>query len=435
LRARTHLFSVLLSVSIYSCSLVAADVIFSEDFETLDFSKLPAGFSANGATDLSLADEAGKGKVLRINGKGNGWPSLSYTLDLNKVRGKKVRIAVAAKFPGAFTLLAGKDWARPKLQLVWKDKAGKDHYAEAVPEASKPDWQNLEASSLIDADAESAAVFIRVDLVAADVYFDTFVCDVDSAGGAPATPANPVPPANPVKPVVANPATPATPVKAGTTPAKVLTGPEAAAAKAPKQTLDDGGVIFSPELALALQKLVKPGATKNTFALVGPGLPIKELETKLPEKWTKVASTKETAGPLAHPRHLLAALPKFIAENKPEVVFIFGETVLGSRKVTHTEHFDWEDLARLCIRMGALPVLAVPAAQPADPKATEPKEDLRAVMIVAIGDANCPAIDLKSPSQIARRVAMVTDYFDKYVFCRVEPATATPGTVKKPDEE
>ncbi|HYG76431.1 MAG TPA: hypothetical protein VEK08_15605 [Planctomycetota bacterium] len=441
MRTRTSRF---LAFLIGSCSLapalLAGEVIFSEDFDKTDLPKLQtAPWNVTAPADLSIADEPNRGKVLRINGKGNGWPSLSYTLDLAKVRGKKVRVAAAAKFPGNYTPLAGKDWARPKLQLIWKEKGGKDRYAEAVPQPNTPDWQNLETSDTIDKEAESAVVFIRVDLVAADVYFDNFICDVDSDGSKPATPATPATPANPANPPVANNTPPAQPGKAPAPPATpaapVLTGPAAIAAKAPKKTLDDGGVTFGPEIAAALQKSIKPSANKNTFALVGPGLPIKELETKTPEKWTKVAMTKETSGPLASPRNLLAVLPKFIAETKPEVVFIFGETAPTARKVTHTEHYDWEDLAKVCIRLGVIPVLAVPAAQPPDPKATEPREDLRAVMLTAAGDANCPVIDLKAPTQIPRRVAIMVDYFDKYVFCRVEPETPTAGTVKKPDEE
>lgn len=432
----------ILSVLILAGAARSGEVLLVEDFEKFDLKK-PANWVVSVPDALSIVDETGHGKVLRIDAKG-GWPHLNVQIDVNKLRGHQVRVAASVKFPGTYTPLEKKEWARPKLQLIIKDKNGKDTYAGTDLQGGKPDWQNVEGVITVDKEADSANLFLRVDLVTADILFDDVSVEVDPDLSKP--PPKSMPAANP--PTVAQttpPVTPATPPKTtpapkvdpkAPVPAPAPTGPEAIAKKAPKNTIEDGGFIFSPELALALQKAIKPGATKNSYALLGPGIPIKELEAKLPEKWTRVAASEKTAGPQASPRSLLASLPEFISRNKPEVVFFFGETTAGGRKPSSSEHFDWEDLARVCIRMGAIPVLAVPAAGTSDPKPGEAREDLRTSMISAAGDAGCAAIDLKIPSQIPRRVATMTDLFDKFVFCRVEPdAPAAGAGPKKPIEE
>lgn len=421
----------------------AGEVLLVEDFEKLDLAGLASSrpnWVAGSPGDLTIVEEAGHGKVLRINGKG-GWPHLSVPIDVNKVRGHQIRVAAIAKFTGTYTPLPGKDWARPKLQLIVKDKSGKDSYAGADIQPGKPDWQNVEGVITVDKDADSANVFLRVDLVTAEVFFDDLSIEMDPdlknappktmPAGTPVavTPANPTPLPTPAPNKTPAPAP--GPSKAPV-PAPVATGPEAVAKKAPKSTIDDGGILFGPEMAVALQKQIKAGAAKNTFALLGPGIPLKELDAKLPEKWTRVGSTEKLFGPTAGPRALLAALPDFISKNKPEVIFFFGETVPGPRKTTSTEHFDWEDVARLCLRMGAMPVIAISPATAAAANPAEAREDLRTAMSAAAGDANCPAIDLKVPSQIPRKVAMMTDLFDKFVFCRVEPDAPVAGATKKP---
>jgi len=45
-------------------------MLILEDFEKLDLKAPPAGFTISSFADLSIIDEAGKGKILKITGKG-----------------------------------------------------------------------------------------------------------------------------------------------------------------------------------------------------------------------------------------------------------------------------------------------------------------------------------------------------------------------------
>ncbi|MCY3020528.1 MAG: hypothetical protein NTW87_16020 [Planctomycetota bacterium] len=413
----------------------ASEQLVFEDFEKLDLKKLPAGWSITNAGDFSLVDDPTHGKVLRINHQGNGWPQLFVQLDPAKVRGHVVRIAASTRFPGGYVPIDKKPWARPKLSLLFKDKSGKDHYLDATPEPNKPDWQDIENKTSVDNEVESVSVFLRVDLVAAEIFFDDFSVEMDpdpnsaprkskpaQGAGTPAVVAQPTP--SPLQPPPSQPA-PTPPATGG--------DQTAPAAKAPKRALEDGGMLFGPEIAAALQKTVK-AQTANTYALIGPGLPIKELETaKPPDKWTRVPN-KDMLGPLASPRRLLPLLPDYIAKNKPEVVFLFGETTT-SRKMTMLEALDWEDLARICLRMGVVPVLAVPPAAPVKEGPIGMQEDLRTSMVKAATDANCPAVDLKTPAQIPRLVTQMVHLLDRHVYCRVPLDAPATGTTKKPEDE
>ena len=389
-----------------------AEVLVSEDFEKLDLKQLPSGWTIVSANDFSIVDEAGRGKVLRISHKGGGWPQLAVALDANKVRGHVVRISALAKFPGGYTPLPDKTWARPKIMLTFKDKDGKDHYCGGDLEPNKPEWQQVSNSATIDKDAQAIGAYLRIDLVAAEAFFDDFRVELDPDGVAPKT------------------ATPA----AGTNP-KPATGAPAgneAAAKAPKRTLEEGGALFGPEIAGALQKIVKPGSA-NSFAVIGPGLPLKEMEGKTPDKWTRLPNSKEVAGATAGPRVLLATLPDFLAKSKPEVVFVVGE-ITTTRKTAMLEALDWEDVARVCLRMGVVPVLVVPPAAPAKEGPIGMAEDVRTGMTKAAEEAKCPAIDLKTLATVHRLVTQMLGLLDKHVFCRV-PLDQPGADTKKLIEE
>ena len=402
----------------------AGDVLFIESFENFDLKKLPPGWSTTNSADLAIVDEPGHGKVFRISHKGNGYCALSVSLDPGKVRGHQIRVAASAKFPGNYKPIQGQEWARPKLQLLVKDKAGKDNYFGQDAQPNKPEWQDLQCTAAIDKDADKIEAYVRLDLVAAEVFFDDFSVEVDPAP-------NSVPPKGAVAAASAAPATPTAPAVPGA-PAPPDNN-QGTAAKAPKKTLDDGGMIFSPELAAALQKARgTTAATPNTLLFAGPGLPIKELDGKHPDKWTVLAvkDPKELIGPLAGPRGLLISLPDQIAKEKPEVVVLFGDMTPG-RKLTSTEQLDWCDVARLCLRMGTLPVLAIPPGTGGGEK-----EQLHVFMLAALDtvtDKGCLAIELKAPTFVPRRIAEMTNLLDKFVFCRISPDA--PVTGKKPEDE
>ena len=85
--------------------VVGGEVLLFEDFEKMDLKNLPAGWSISKPEDLSILDEPGRGKVLKISHKGNGWPALTYTFDPSRIKGKMVRVSASVKFPGAYTPL------------------------------------------------------------------------------------------------------------------------------------------------------------------------------------------------------------------------------------------------------------------------------------------------------------------------------------------
>jgi len=412
----------------------AAEQLIFEDFEKLNLQQLPAGWTLTSAGDFSIVDEPGHGKVLKISHKGGGWPSLSVQLDSAKVNGHEVRISALAKFPGAYPPVADKAWARPKIMLSFKDKDGKEHYAGFDLEPNKPDWQSVSAHTPIDKDAQAVTAHLRIDLAAAEIFFDDFCVELDPDLNSP-------PPKAKAAGAVAG--APAAGTPAAGTPAAVapVAGAGTPAEKAPRKTLDVGGALFGPEIAAAMQKAVKPGGS-YTYAVVGPGLPMKEFDATAPEKWTRLPSSKELCGPAASPRNLLAALPLSVVaqkpEQRPEVVFVVGETTT-TRKTSMYESLDWEDLARLCLRLGAVPVLAIPSAAPSKDGPITMQEDQRAVMLKAATEVNCPVMDLgvKDPAQVTRVAKQLITLLDKHVFWRtpLDQAGGVQTPRKKTEEE
>ena len=412
-----------LSVAILAVPCSGAAEILRENFDNFDVKSLPPNWTLQVSGDFSTVDEAGRGKVLKINHKGNGWPSLTAVLDVAKVQGHTIRIAAAAKCPGNYTAVPDKPWARPRLKLVVKGSDGKEREFRAEVEPNKPDWQSVSATASVDKDAQAIRASLGIDLVAAEVFFDDFVVEVDP--DAKVAQPNPNP-----QPAVVNP----TKTSSGTGAQAPPPGGDSAAAKAPKRNLDEGGALFGPEIAAAMMKAAKPGqAPEFKLVVVGPGMPMREFEGKVPDKWVRLPA-KDVPGTTAAPRALLVTLPDVLAKSKPEVVFVVGETA-PTRKTTMLECLDWEDLARVCLRMGVVPVFAVPPAAPAKDGPIGMAEDLRASMIKAASEVNCPAIDLKTTAQVPRLVTQMLGLLDRHVFCRVPVDQPTGGTGKKVEEE
>jgi len=412
-RSLIPVFCIFLSCATHA----AAEVLYSEDFEKFDVSKPPKDVAISGGGDVSVVDDPARGKVLCIKTAGGAYPGLTFSMDINKIRGGTLKFTVAGKCPGELPVVADKPWAKAKLILIAKDKAGKDTYAGGHLEGNKPDWQDLTATFKVGDDVESVQIALRAELVACEVFFDGLKIELEG-GGAPAAPGTTPPPATP--------ATPKDPKVAAKTPAgKPLdTTPQG---RSPKKTFEDGGMLFGPEIATAMKKAIKPGATPNTILVVGPGLPFKEMDNFKPiGKWQTLPIAKELTGASATPSHLLALLPPFLGKNKPEVVVFFGEST-GTRKPTNDERLDWEDLARICKRMGALPVFAVPAAGT--------QEELRKDLLEGVNLAFAPAIDLKAPSTVPKRLAQMLDLFDRHIFERTPVDAPVAGVIKAPDEE
>ena len=380
----------------------AGEVLVSEDFKKFDLGNLPAGWSMDQGGDLSIVDDPAKGKVLRIFHKGNGCPALVLKLDIAKVRGRSLRATVWGKCPGAYTPLPDqKGW--PQILLMCFDKSGAGSGQISWVPPNTTDWRQLSASHAVPADAQTVTVSLRVLLVTADAYFSGLQVEAD---GAPATQPQP---ANPFS---GQPAA-ATPLP-----------PSAAAANAPAKALEGDGIVFSPEIASVMYAGRKPGATARSFAVVGPGAPAKDIEGKPLEKWTRAVSGKNVTGTPAVPESLLLSLPEFVAASKPEVVIIVGETAPGRKLSLVNERFDWEDLAGICLRFGAVPVLAVPSKTA--------NNDLRRDMLEAARMASCPVMDLTTPALSARHARELFDLLEKHVFGREVSGAATNGGGGKP---
>jgi hypothetical protein len=128
----------------------------------------------------------------------------------------------------------------------------------------------------------------------------------------------------------------------------------------------------------------------------------------------KHTPAKELTGAAATPRALLVSLPDLLVKEKPELVVFFGETA-PARKVTMEEQYDWQDLARLCLRFGSIPVLALPPP----PGEKEENKDVRRVMQQAAEDVKCPAVCVKAPTTAPKRIAELGILVEKYVFGRI----------------
>jgi hypothetical protein len=392
----------------------AGETLVSETFDKFDVKALPAGWSLSGKDVAVVPTTSDRGKVLRIaSGKGET-TALAFTFDLAKVAGHSLRFSVLAQLPGPYEVPADKPWAKPRVFLTFKSKDGKDVHAVKAPAAAKPEWQPLSASFAIPKDAQKVTFNLRSDFGQAEVFFDNLTIDMDLDLNAPP----PVAGAAPAKPV------------AGPAPAKPAEMTSAArAAAAPKKVLEDGGIVFNPEIAVNLQKrFAKPSATAKTILLAGPGLPNKEFDAKPPATWTLVHAPKEIIGPGAGANALLIALAETLTASKPEVVILVGESGTN-RKPAASEEFDWSDVARLCMRLGAVPVFGIPAAASEDP------ENLRKTMQEAAEEAGCPAVELKVPSVTPKRIAELATLLEKHVFCRVPLDAPASGVAPKKTED
>ncbi len=418
------LCTVLLALAFSGC-VAAGEVLVTENFNQFNLEELPPGWTKAEPQLVSLVEEEGHGKVLKLVNKDEHYPFLMYTLDAGKVSGKKVNMSIAAKFPGSFTPLADKTWAAPKMILEMKDASGTLLLPDSVlqPEANKPAWQQLEKSVTVPANAVSVCVQICIQYVTCEVYFDNL--SVELADAPPPTP--------PAQAAAKNAATPPGPTPAAA--AVDANNPAVLAAKsAPKKTIDDGGMTFGPDYAAKLQQNYpskKVNAGKALF--VGPGIGEKDPPIKLQKNWQALNTSAKMIGKQARPRALLASLPDVLAKEKPEVVFLFGDA--ASREATTTEADDWLDLALLCKRYGALPVL-VPFPSPTKDK-DEQFDQITQALKKAETVGELLAMSPIPQEMLPKRAGNLLGLLDTHVFLRVklDPAGKPAGSGAKPVDE
>ena len=405
--------------------LAAGEIVLSENFDALNLNELPPEWTKMEPTMLSMVEEVGRGKVLKIASSDERYAALVGKIDPARVAGKIVRVTVFAKFPGTYETLADKLWAAPKVIVEVTDAADKATQTELVPQQHKPEWQERKNDVTIPAGAKSVTVSLCVQFVTATVYYDNLTLEI--VGDAPAAPVAPV-----VQAVQAAPGPPAPPAPA--TPAASLDpeSPAGRAAKAPKKALADDGISFGPDFALNLQKIaLAKKATPNTILYVGPGIGEKDPLPKLSAGWNALPHAPKLTGHAANPRHLLEELPKFLFDKKPEVVLIAGDEALV-RKPTSTEAEDWEDVANLCARMGAVPVIVMQTTASKD----ETLESIHSAMRKAIDINNFVALSSQPADLYPRRISALLTLLDRHVFLRGKAddakasSTATPGKVQ-----
>jgi hypothetical protein len=210
--------------------------------------------------------------------------------------------------------------------------------------------------------------------------------------------------------------------------------PKTIASKATKRSLEDGGIQFGPDEALRLQTdAAAKKATAYGVLAIGPGFAEKEA-FKFSANWKPLPVQAQLVGAKAQPRALLAALPDALARTKPEVVLI-GTDPTGARKPTSTEAEDWEDVARLCERFGAVPVLMTPPVGEKDKK--DENLDLILAAVRKVRDLNnLPVVYLKPVETLSKRISVCLNLFETFVFLRNKPddPTAVKPKPKATDE-
>lgn len=401
--------------------LAAGEIVLTENFDALKLNELPPEWTKMEPTMLSMVDEEGRGKVLKIANSDERYAALVGKINPAKAAGKIVRVTVFAKFPGTYETLADKLWAAPKVLIDVHDAADKSTVTELVPQQHKPEWQERKADVTIPPGAKSVTVSLCVQFVTATVYFDNLTLEIvgDAPAAVPPPPA-PVAPAAQATPAAPGPPAPAAPLDPDS--------PAGRAAKAPKKALADDGISFGPDFALNLQKIaLAKKAAPNTILFVGPGIGEKDPLPKLSSGWTALPLAPKLTGHSATPRHLLEELPKFLLDKKPEVVLLAGDEFPG-RKPSSTEAEDWEDVASLCARMGAVPIIAV---QPLGAK-DEALESIRAAIHKALDIDNLVALSPQPAELYPRRVSALLTLLDRHVFLRGKADDAKSTTIGTP---
>ena len=303
----------------------------------------------------------------------------------------------------------------------------------------KPEWQTLSNKAVpIPGASVGVAVKIVVPKVACEIFFDTLMIEAQRTRRRPHRP--------PVAAATPKPTPPGTHgagslhrqsqplrLRRRPLPAPPVDDPKKAlAAKATKRSLDDGGIQFGPEEALRLQSDANANkATAYSVLAIGPGFADKET-FKFNGGWKPLPLPASLAAAKSQPRALMAALPEVLVKSKPEVVLISTDTT-GARKASATEAEDWEDVARLCERFGAAPVLMTPPPLGKRRKTKGKKDENLDLILAAVRKVrdlnNLPVVYLKPAETLSKRISVCLNLLDTFVFLRNkpdDPATAKP---------
>ncbi|HEY3324772.1 MAG TPA: hypothetical protein VGP72_30245 [Planctomycetota bacterium] len=394
-----HRWPACVALPLLIAAVQAGEVLLTEDFENVDLTKLPPNCSVVTPGEVSIAP-TDKGKSLRIVHKDAGEAALNIAVDIAKVRGKTVRASALIKCPVPFVPLADKG-GFPQLGVLIRSPGGANQLMLCRPNPDVREWQQANVSAPIPMTAEGVTICLRVALVTAEAFFDDLKVEIDGPGGAVAGGQQPNAPSNPNAP-------PRPPM------------PESAT-QAPKKILETDGVLFSSDIAVATRTARHAGATANTYALVGPGAPVAAFDPKQCKGWTLVPAPKGVAGEKLTPDALLVSLPAFLARSNPEIVFLVADT--APRQLSRDERFNWEDLARLCLRMGAVPVLTIPPA-------FGPLDELRREIVFASEQVKCPMFDPNPAATLTPRIAQSLELVARHI-CDRKPGGSDGAKTKK----
>lgn len=151
-----------------------------EDFEKFELANT-SGIRLIIPASLSIVEEPGHGKVLRINYSGTGAAEVIYYLPMAKVAGRTIRYSVLAKCAKGFPPRPPNNNAGPKLLLRYSDNSPNLRYSEADITPRETDWHRISATHTLPPEAKNILLGIRVQDVTADVLFDDFRIEVDPA--------------------------------------------------------------------------------------------------------------------------------------------------------------------------------------------------------------------------------------------------------------
>lgn len=232
------------------------------------------------------------------------------------------------------------------------------------------------------------------------------LCAALSNAGEPAKPPATPPaaakagaPAAPAGGKAAAPAAPAAPPK-----------PVDPADQAPVKSLEEGGVLFSPSIAKNVRKyLTRTGTDKHEVIFIGPGVSGADKAKLMPPSgngWTYKSGPETVTKATITGLELMEELPGALSGFKPGIVVIVG--VAGRPKILPTDKQDWSDVAVLCLRYGAIPVLAIPAS-------TNEDDPLRWSLRGASSNINVPAVDTGAGT-VADRLPSLIKLIEAHVY-------------------
>ena len=395
-------------------------------FEMLKKDGWPRGWFIHHPKKTKVVAE-GNNHYMEISSDTVGWTCMELHLLL---RPEWESLRARARMKVSNLKIGEKAWNTSRIAFEFKDEAGektggKDtNWPPALDLNADADWREIpEVPLKIPSGSYYLVITAGLQNCTGTFDFDNLVLEPVLKGGA------------------------AAPAVAGPTGSEPSADQRKAASQAPTAKLTEGGIQFSPDVAQRLQAARAPlEVQKQSLVAVGPGAPgAKDGTVKWPKGWTVSDPGKELKGPAAAPLVVLEQLPEYLATSKPEVVLLWGDAA-GKRAAGRLEHFDWEDVSAACLRLGALPVLVLPAgpggaaggggmlqpaAAPAEPK-DQPDDlaDVRMAMQTAAESCGLMVIAPVPRETLGERLGRGLAMLEKYVLARapIEAGGGTTGT-------